>query len=126
MKDTATQPANQNNNVMNETEKLTAEDVLDKHFPHSLYYPNGDRSKPMICDPSDCRRHSHEDEIIEAMEEHAQNQLDSYKDGLRKEFDGMENLKDYVYRPYDLTTYQKGLAISEFNRLKSLLDKPQD
>lgn len=48
--------------------------------------------------------------------------LASYKAELREKMDQMQNLKAYIFRPYELTVYQKGLAISEFNKLLTLLE----
>jgi hypothetical protein len=104
MKDTATQPANENNNVMNETKKLTAEEFLTKSKVGKWLR---DENLPAYTHAK----------IIEAMEEHTQNQLDSYKDGLRKEIEWLLT---------SATSDRANLNNAILIKVLSLLDKPQD
>jgi flagellar biosynthesis/type III secretory pathway protein FliH len=99
MKDTATQPANENNNVMNETKKLTAE---ERQQMETFIQKVRQKDIPVI-------EAAHT--ILRNRDSYAQNQVNAYKDGLRKE----------IAEAYD-DGYEDGYRIS-LERIKELEDE---
>jgi hypothetical protein len=62
-----------------------AERILDEHYPHSYYYPDGNRKMKQIHD-NQCRRCDVNDELIKAMVEMFKQALTTvYEENIRKE-----------------------------------------
>lgn len=67
------------------------EEILDVHFPHSYYAPNGDYTKPKIHD-RDCQRCEYDERIEKAVEEYTKQLLEEYTNRI------VENVTATLYR----------------------------